>query len=134
MELLGTYAWAILVVLVIIGALYYLDFQFFKSPEVCNLPATGLTCVDFEVGSNTVKLVISNSLGQQVIINDIDIEGCLSDPLPLGPTIDHNQRITFTVGSCTFDKTKNSLEFYVTYTTESGLSHRTKGEIRTQLK
>jgi len=66
MEFLMTYGWAILVVLVAIGALAYFGVlspdKFL--PAKCVLPA-GITCVDFKIDSATDKLtvVLRNGLG-----------------------------------------------------------------------
>ena len=72
MEFLMTYGWAILVVLVVIGALAYfgvLNPQQFL-PTKCQLPV-GLTCTDYALSTSKGKtqIVITNGLGTDVRIN-----------------------------------------------------------------
>ncbi|MEK6837555.1 MAG: hypothetical protein AABX69_02800 [Nanoarchaeota archaeon] len=76
MEFLMTYGWAILVVLVVIGALAYfgvLNPQQFL-PTKCQLPV-GLTCSDYALSSSSGKtqIVITNGLGTDVRINQMVI-------------------------------------------------------------
>jgi hypothetical protein len=70
MEFLMTYGWAILVVLVAIGALAYFGVlspdKFL--PERCTGPA-GMDCLDkavIDAGTDTVTFVIKNNLGYEV--------------------------------------------------------------------
>ena len=64
MEFLMTYGWAILVVLVAIGALAYFGVlspdRFL--PEKCQLPS-GIACIDHKVTTSTVEVVLRNGLG-----------------------------------------------------------------------
>ena len=77
MEFLMTYGWAILVVLVVIGALAYfgvLDPSRFM-PERCQFPI-GLDCGDVlarETGS-LFSLQMLNSMGYGIIITEIEVE------------------------------------------------------------
>jgi len=82
MEFLMTYGWAIIVVLITIGALAYFGVlrpeRIFGSSCVLQ---PGLSCEDFRVDSESVTLIIRNGLG--VDITDIDVS--LSE-LPEGVT------------------------------------------------
>ena len=75
MEFLMTYGWAILVVLIVIGALAYfgvLNPQQFL-PQKCQF-STGLVCVDKQLTNDGVfKLRISNGLGNAIDITGISI-------------------------------------------------------------
>lgn len=76
MEFLMTYGWAILVVLVVIGALAYfgvLNPQQFL-PTKCQLPV-GLACTDYALGlnANENQLVLSNGLGTDIRLTSIAI-------------------------------------------------------------
>src|SRR3989344_3970860 len=81
MEFLMTYGWAILVVLVAIGALAYFGVlspdKFL--PSKCQLPA-GIACTDFKVdaGAGTVKVVLRNGLGFDATSVTVGITGCTS--------------------------------------------------------
>lgn len=75
MEFLMTYGWAILVVLVVIGALAYfgvLNPQQFL-PKKCQF-STGLTCVDHIVrySDDTMDILISNGLGNDIRVTDLE--------------------------------------------------------------
>jgi len=63
-----TYSWAIIVVLVAIGALAYfgvLSPDLFV-PNKCSLPK-GITCLDYNVETSRVILVLQNNLGENII-------------------------------------------------------------------
>jgi uncharacterized protein (UPF0333 family) len=79
MEFLMTYGWAILVVLVAIGALAYFGVlspdKFL--PAKCQLPA-GIACTDHRVSStaNTVEVVLRNGMGFDATGVSVSIGGC----------------------------------------------------------
>ena len=79
MEFLMTYGWAILVVLVAIGALAYFGVlspdQFL--PEKCVISiGTGLFCDDFSTSTSGVTIKLKNILGEKVTISDLTISNC----------------------------------------------------------
>ena len=71
MEFLMTYGWAILVVLIVIGALAYFGVLSPSTllPEKCALTA-GIGCDDWQVLASSVRLVLSNGLGRDLTIWD----------------------------------------------------------------
>ncbi len=80
LEFIMTYGWAILVVLVAIGALAYFGVlspdKFL--PSRCTLPA-GIACTDFRVSSdatNAVQLVLRNGLGYDIDTISVRVGGC----------------------------------------------------------
>ncbi|MFH1399821.1 MAG: hypothetical protein ABIG95_06980 [Candidatus Woesearchaeota archaeon] len=78
MEFLMTYGWAILVVLVVIGALAYfgvLNPQRLLPPR-CTFP-TGLTCRDYVVHENSSNMIISlsNAMGKSINIVSVIANG-----------------------------------------------------------
>ncbi len=78
MEFLMTYGWAILVVLVVIGALAYFGVLNPQNllPEKCTLPM-GLYCKDHLVSATDsyVSLKLENGMGTGIVIRSIEIEG-----------------------------------------------------------
>jgi len=77
MEFLMTYGWAILVVLVAIGALAYFGVlspgRFL--PESCTI-APGLDCYDFGVdaSANQIQMDIRNGMGQKVTFSAVNLD------------------------------------------------------------
>src|SRR3989338_7838061 len=69
MEFLMTYGWAILVVLVVIGALAYFGVLSPGKllPDRCQLPP-GISCDDYSLVGGKVTLKVTNGMGQQVNI------------------------------------------------------------------
>ena len=67
MEFLMTYGWALLVVLVAIGALAFFGVlnpgQFL--PSSCTI-APGISCEDFTVTPNVVSVVLRNGMGEEL--------------------------------------------------------------------
>jgi len=82
MEFLMTYGWAILVVLVVIGALSYFGVLSPATllPEKCTFPVS-ISCVDHSVSDGTITLVLQNGAGRDMWIRDM---GALSDALADG--------------------------------------------------
>ena len=78
MEFLMTYGWAILVVLVVIGALAYFGVLNPQNllPEKCILPM-GLYCKDHRIDgtADNVSLKLENGMGSGIIIRNIRVEG-----------------------------------------------------------
>ena len=162
MEFLMTYGWAILVVLIVVGALAYFGVLNPSNliPERCAFPAS-LTCNDYQIGSagNFWKLVITNGLGKDIIVNGTTISsdvgvitagcnftwtGAVGQPpvivvpatqtatLCVGPTAACGGAVA--TGACTMDATKiNTKRKYtvnVIYSfTDSAYLHPVAGEI-----
>ena len=78
MEFLMTYGWAILVVLVVIGALAYFGVLNPQNllPEKCTLPMN-LYCKDHFIngGADTISLKLENGMGHGVIIRNVTLTG-----------------------------------------------------------
>jgi len=85
LEFLMTYGWAILVVMIVIGALSYFGVlsPTMLLPERCTLPM-GLYCKNFKLtyydpvygGTNsTVYLQLENGMGKGIIIREINVSG-----------------------------------------------------------
>ncbi len=92
MEFLMTYGWAILVVLVVIGALAYFGVLNPQNllPEKCTLPM-GLYCKDHIIKGGTpgsISLKIENGMGQGIIITRIDIDGQILNGCSIDLTAD----------------------------------------------
>ena len=98
MEFLMTYGWAILVVLAAIGALAYFGVlkpqQFL--PEQCIL-VPGIACLDFKITSDEVTIIISNSLGRDIKINNITAGNC-SQTFNQG--LDNGDKLEFVLSGC----------------------------------
>ncbi len=84
MEFLMTYGWAILVVLIAIGALMYFIKPTEMLPEKCTLPTgSGLFCDKWSATTGTLSLKIKNTLNDDVDILDTseikdDTNSCLA--------------------------------------------------------
>lgn len=82
LEFLTTYAWAFLVILITIGALYYFGiFDFSKYlPQKC-LFNSQFECVDFSFRGDTIAFMLINNIGEEIAIVDIDVTNDATDPL-----------------------------------------------------
>ncbi|MBI2145009.1 hypothetical protein HYU18_01665 [Candidatus Woesearchaeota archaeon] len=97
MEFLMTYGWAILVVLVVIGALAYFGVLSPSTllPEKCTFPVS-VSCTDFgfdEAGTTTIRMMLQNSAGKDMVVWSVD---AVSDALggPGGSGLTNNQCIS----------------------------------------
>lgn len=69
MEFLMTYGWAILVVLIAIGALMYFIKPSEMLPEKCTIPTgSGLFCEKWSAQVGQIDLKLNNALAEQIIV------------------------------------------------------------------
>ena len=139
LEFLMTYGWAILVVLVAIGALAYFGVlspdKFL--PSKCILQ-TGITCLDHKATSANVQVVMQNSLGYDVdtisVVSASDTSTCGPSSIPA--SLINGAKATYTL-TClpTLTGTKYSGSLNVSYTIiETLLSHKNQGSIITKIE
>lgn len=74
LEYLTTYAWAFLIIITIIGVVYYLDLLDFQRflPQKCTF-SSQFPCQDFSVGDGELKVKILNSIGGNIYIKSLEI-------------------------------------------------------------
>ncbi len=137
MEFLMTYGWAILVVLIAIGALAYfgvLNPDKFL-PEKCVLSTgSGLYCDDYSASAGTVTLRIKNILNEQVAVANVTItatgETCTSyttsTNIPADDTRDFPIACSTVVSG---DKVKGDI--VIIFTPTGGLAKTSTGSIVT---
>jgi len=123
MEFLMTYGWAILVVLIAIGALTYLvDFKSLVGNR-CQLTAP-LYCASYKADPAIATLLIKNGLTDQITVTSIELvdEGC-TDIAFATATIPANGETAFAVdcaGITTGEKVKTDVK--ITYDETGGLT------------
>jgi len=139
MEFLMTYGWAILVVLLAIAALAYFGVLNPGKylPSSCTL-GSGLSCNDFKVETNTVTLVITNGMGEDLNPFNVTIAGACASVAKAGnngDALSDGEKDTFVI-TCTTPITGSKFKEDITmqYTSESGLSHTKTGSISTQVE
>lgn len=73
-EFLLTYGWAMLAVLVMVGALSYFGFLSPSAflPEKCEF-MVGLSCRDFQLKSNAVMLSLGNAFGEEIVVSSLEL-------------------------------------------------------------
>ena len=105
MEFLMTYGWAILVVLIVIGALAYfgvLNPQQFL-PSKCKLSG-GIHCLDKKLDTaGNLQVRLSNGMGNTIHLGDITISDAAEDicTLNLDTRMGAGEEQTFTIPGCT---------------------------------
>ena len=134
-EFLATYSWAILVVLVAIGALAYFGVLSPEKflPAKCTLPA-GVACTDFKIDStaNTVSVALRNGIGYDLTLVSIAAGQCGEGPTQ---SLNNGDQATFTtvatgcspalVGGQKFNE-----ELQLKYTnSNTGIDHSVNGTI-----
>ena len=128
MEFLMTYGWAILVVLVAVGALAYFGVLSPDNflPNRCTLPS-GIGCVDHKVTSTGVSVVLRNGLGYDMSSVSVDVGDCGSDNDPV--TLPNGESGIYNI-TCTISGSKFSEDVNVSYTlSDTGLAHTARGSI-----
>ena len=144
MEFLMTYGWAILVVLIVVGALAYFGVLNPQNliPEKCVFP-TQLTCSDWKVTpgpTGSVQMILINGGGKDLTIWNANITSlaiatsCRKDSPAWTFPMKAGETKTFTFDNCAIDvikassKIKYSVEINYTYT-DSTFSHGMSGEL-----
>ena len=136
MEFLMTYGWAILVVLAAIAALAYFGVlnpaNFF--PESCTLPSTsGMACLDFKVLPNSAHLLIANSGGRDLVLNNISVGSCSG---PFGLDFPDSTSQLFNITSCSFGSTGQKMkgDLVISYTDSfSGFTKTASGSLSAKI-
>ena len=135
LEFLMTYGWAILVVLVAVGALAYFGVlspdKFL--PAKCTLQA-GIACIEHKATSAQVQVVIQNSLGYDISSITVKAGSCGTSSSPA--TLANAEKGTYTI-TCTpaLLGSKYNAQVNVSYTiAETGLSHNSVGQITTRIE
>ena len=148
LEFLMTYGWAILVVLVAIGALAYFGVlspdKFL--PAKCTL-SSGIGCVDHKVqgtagplGVGLVTVVITNSLGYDINTVIVGAGGCANYPGSAGSTgtatLANGDQKPYTI-PCTaaLIGSKYNAQLNVSYiNANTGVAHNNQGQITTRIE
>ena len=133
MEFLMTYGWAILVVLVAVGALAYFGVlspdQFL--PSKCTLPS-GIGCVDHKATTTGVTVVLRNGLGYDMSGITVSVGSCGTDSAPA--TMANGEKAQYDI-TCALTGSKFSDDVNVTYTlADTGLEHTARGTITTKIE
>ncbi len=150
MEFLMTYGWAILVVLVVIGALAYFGVLTPETflPEKCTFPIQ-LGCQDYRVTTATtpdsITLVLSNGAGRDMRIQRVAVSGAAINDGAAGldvcvdataQDVTNGQQKTFTAATadCVLTntgKSKNKYNITVLYNwiDSPGIAHTMSGEL-----
>lgn len=123
-----TYGWAIMVVLVAIGALAYfgaLSPDKFV-PNRCAIEP-GIGCTDFKVQQDSITLVLRNGKGEDITITSIKVGKCTGTA---SGALKNGLQSKFAVGGCSNTvSNKFNEEVNITYSSESGLPHIKRGNI-----
>src|SRR3989344_6602038 len=105
LEFLMTYGWAILVVLVAVGALAYFGVlspdKFL--PAKCTLQS-GLACLDHKATATSIQINIQNSLGRDITVDRVTASQCTE--LGSQGVLANNAPATWTFTTCTNPGTK----------------------------
>ena len=137
LEFLMSYSWAILVVLAAIAALAYFGVLSPEKflPEKCILSG-GIACLDYRVESYRAVLVLQNSLGDSITIDEVSIySNGLKCQYNDTTVLNNNEKAIFAIEQCDngqagkkFDGTMD-----VIYTISGQLKHKIVGELRTKI-
>ncbi len=147
MEFLMTYGWAILVVLVVIGALAYFGILSPTAllPEKCFLPI-GLDCEQHKVTETTADFQIRNGLGDSITVTHFwleDNDGALACGDDTGAafvdlTMANGQNKAISLAGCSNgvagEKTKFSINMVYYKGTATTFTHSLEGELLTNIE
>ncbi len=123
MEFLMTYGWAILVVLIAIGALAYFGVLSPDKllPNQCRL-AQGLYCKSHKADTAGVSVLIVNSLGKDITVTGINITDQSGCDASFSTALANDQQAQFDVACTITAGTKIKSDIAVTYDETGGLS------------
>ncbi len=143
MEFLMTYGWAILVVLVVIGALAYFDVLSpgRMLPKKCQL-TTGLVCVDHTATTTGLTMLVNNGLGSDITVTEITFDADNGQYTCTGGLADTNlmsgQEQSFAVAGCVITAASNTRikgDLTLTYLNlQTSLTHTVTGTLVTDVE
>ena len=115
MEFLMTYGWAILVVLIVLAALFYLGIFTPSTPNVC-IASAPITCPDVRLtGSNdqlTIVMATSGTQSASLVGAAITLRAPVASPVTCDPTPDTISSAAPAGHTCTFVATIDSGQKY----------------------
>ncbi len=142
MEFLMTYGWAILVVLVAIGALAYfgvLNPSRFL-PNSCTI-VPGIGCDDFKISAATAQLILSNGKGEDFTAVTVALPGCTAsaeangdDAWTSGSKLGGADGITLAACTNGVAGAKYKQAVTITYTSAAGIVHTASGDITAKVE
>ena len=135
LEFIMTYGWAILVVLVAIGALAYfgvLDPGKFL-PSRCVI-AQGIACLDNKATATTLAISVKNSLGYDITVDAVKAQQCTA--LGSQGTLTNGATAVTTYSlTCVNAGTKYNGQVNVTYTNpDTSQQHTAQGQVTTRIE
>ncbi|MBI4150302.1 hypothetical protein HY488_02765 [Candidatus Woesearchaeota archaeon] len=142
MEFLMTYGWAILVVLVVIGALAYFGVLSPGRllPDRCQLPP-GISCDDYSVAGGVATIIVTNGQAGEIQVTEFKaaspdlVVDCPVDPLVVYPVVVAQSGVATLTTTCTglpSTGTKQRLQLTLKYRLgATGLEHTMQGDMYT---
>jgi hypothetical protein len=123
MEFLMTYGWAILVVLIAIGALAYFGVLSPDKllPNQCRL-AQGLYCKSHLATTSGASVLIVNSLGKDITVTDINLSGVAGCEESFSTALANDAQAQFDIPCAITAGSKVKSDIVVTYDEVGGLS------------
>lgn len=110
LEFLTTYAWAFILILITIGALYYFGvFDFDKYlPQKCTFPSQ-FECLDFNMRDTEIRFKLHNDISEDLYVRNLSITNDANPPIicdkplsfpPLGDW-EYDEERDFVFSNCT---------------------------------
>ena len=138
LEFIMTYGWAILVVLVAIGALAYFGVlspdKFL--PSKCTLQS-GIACLDHKATAASLVLSVQNSLGRDITVDRITAQQCTAQgtgAVGSVTTLSNGASTQFTF-VCANLGSKYNGQANITYTiTDTNIQHTNQGQVTTRIE
>tara|TARA_Y100000034_G_scaffold133874_1_gene200741 strand:+ start:596 stop:1048 length:453 start_codon:yes stop_codon:yes gene_type:complete len=142
MEFLMTYGWAILVVLVAIGALAYFGVlnpgNFL--PSSCTVQP-GIGCDDFKITATNAQLILRNGMGDDFTNVGVSVTGCTQDANANGDDAWAESEILGGAGGITLTGCSNGAsgsrfkqDVTISYTTSAGVAHNVSGIVTSKVE
>ena len=145
LEFLTTYAWAFLVIIIMIGALAYfgvLNPDRFL-PNKCTLQA-GIACLDHKATPNAVTIYAQNSLGRDITVSKVEAGDCTPAPAAQLGVVANGGNGNYNLccgatcpggASAGIIGSKYSGKVNITYTVvDTGVEHMNQGDITTAVE
>ena len=134
LEFIMTYGWAILVVLVAIGALAYFGVlspdRFL--PSRCTLQS-GIACLDHKATATTLTIYVKNSLGYDLTVDAVKAQQCTA--LGSQGTLSNGGAATYNFLNCINSGSKYNGNVNISYTNiDTGVTHVNQGQITTRIE
>lgn len=129
LNFLTSYGWAILIVLIVLGLIFY--FSVLKSyPQTCVINNDNFICNEFTVKPTQVEMLLKNN-GEEINNIDIKVMGCSTKDINAdGDDVwASGEELSLVLNNCVWGKDKIQAQISINYNSEESVTGMIKAKV-----